>query len=138
MGIFDSLFGKGKEDKVEVRDASQKVPDAMSWQQLTTIEQLDAIEEQSQSVPVVIFKHSTTCGVSRMAIKQFESEYDFAPSQLVAYYLDLKAYRDVSNEIANRFKVHHQSPQVILIKNGAAVYDESHGSISAGEIGAKL
>ncbi len=137
MGIFDSIFGKGKE-KIEVRDDSQKVPDVMPWIHLTTVAQLDEIEEQSKSVPVVIFKHSTTCGISRMAIKQFESEYDFERGQLQAYYLDLKAYRDVSNEIATRFKVHHQSPQVILIKNGAAVYDESHGSISVGAIAAKL
>ena len=130
MGVFNALFGGNKEPKVE--------KDPMPWQQLTRLEQLDQIAKDSESKPVAIFKHSTTCGISRMAIRQLESQYDIDPNKLDIYYLDLKAYRDVSNEIAHRFQIMHQSPQLILIKNGTTVYAESHGSISASDLASRL
>ncbi len=130
MGIFDSVFGNTKNNKEE----SAGVP----WKQLTTTEQLDTIEEDSKTLPQAIFKHSTTCGISRMVLRQLESQYAIEPSQLSIYYLDLKAYRAVSNEIAQRFEVVHQSPQLILIKNGTVVYAESHGAISASDLAEKI
>ena len=72
-----------------------------------------------------------------MALKQFEKEYDLDET-VHAYFLDLIAHRDVSNEIARRFNVYHESPQLILIKNGKAVYDASHSSIDAADLKNKL
>lgn len=131
MGIFNSLFGgKNAEDKEE--------KEALPWQELKTIEQLDVIIKTSKTRPVAIFKHSTTCGISRMALRSFEAQYDIDPNQMDLYYLDLKAYRQVSDEVGFRFQVMHQSPQLILIKNGTAVYSDSHGSISAPVLASKL
>jgi bacillithiol system protein YtxJ len=130
MGIFNSMFGGDKEPKEE------KAP--MPWKQLTTLAQLDQIAKDSETKPQAIFKHSTTCGISRMVIRQLESQYDIDPNQLDIYYLDLKAYREVSNEVGYKFQVIHQSPQMILIKNGTAVYADSHGAISAQALAEKI
>lgn len=131
MGFFNKLFNGGDEQPKEERTP-------LPWQQLRTLEQLDAIVEDSKSRPVAIFKHSTTCGISRMVIRQFESQYDIDPTQMDLYYLDLKAYRDVSDEVGYRFQVIHQSPQLLLIKNGTAVYADSHGAITAGALKAHV
>ena len=121
MGVFNGLFGSK-----EPKEPTPKIP----WKPLTEVSQLDTIAEDSKTNPVAIYKHSTTCGISRMVLRQIESTYDIAPNQLDIYYLDLKAYREVSNEVAARFQVIHQSPQMIVIKNGTAVYNDSHGGVN--------
>ena len=129
MSIFNSLFGSSEEKK--------KVESKINWIPLTDLGQLDAIVALSNEKPVVIFKHSTRCSVSRMALKQFENEYDL-DNTVAVYFLDLLEYRAVSNEIASRFNVYHQSPQLLLIKDGKSVYDVSHSDIDAGELKGKL
>ncbi|WP_276133686.1 bacillithiol system redox-active protein YtxJ [Polluticoccus soli] len=104
----------------------------MKWAQLTTEEQLDAIKNESAEKPVVIFKHSTRCSISTMAKSRLERAE--APEDVTFYYLDLIQFRPVSNKIAEVFDVHHESPQVLVIKNGECVYDESHNGISMDEI----
>lgn len=127
MGIFDSLFGNSQDKNSPNPD---KTATTLAWTSLNRIEQLDQLVEDSNRRAVVIFKHSTSCGISRMVLKQFESEYDIEPGVLQPVYLDLKAYREVSNAIADRFGIRHESPQLLLIKNGTAVYSESHGGIT--------
>jgi bacillithiol system protein YtxJ len=104
----------------------------MNWHNLTSIEQLALIQKASFSKPQVIFKHSTTCSISNMAFSRFERSA--APDNIDFYYLDLLNYRAISNEIAEKFQVHHESPQVLLIKNGECTYDESHYGIMMDEI----
>jgi bacillithiol system protein YtxJ len=128
MSFLKNIFGSSDSD-----DQSN----SMNWEPLQALVQLDEIVAQSHVKPVAIFKHSTRCSVSRMALKQFENEFDF-PEKVTPYFLDLIAFRDVSNEIATRFGVTHQSPQLILIKDGKAVYTVSHSDIDAVELGAKL
>jgi len=99
--------------------------------------ELIEFSKQSPHQLFAIFKHSTRCSVSRMALKQFENEFDLA-EEVDTYFLDLLEYRDVSNEIASRFQVEHQSPQLILIKDGKAIYDVSHSAIDAVELKGKL
>ena len=103
----------------------------MNWIQLTNLAQLNELAETSLDKAVILFKHSTRCSVSRMALKQFENEFNCEPHLLDAYFLDLIAYRDISNEITTRFAVVHQSPQLLLIKNRIAVYTVSHSDIDA-------
>ena len=98
---------------------------------------MDELIVFSNQKPAVIFKHSTRCSVSRFALKQFENEFDLE-DKVDAYYLDLLEHRDISNEIANRFGVYHQSPQLLLIKEGKSVYDVSHSDIDALELKGKL
>ena len=84
---------------------------------------------------MVVFKHSTRCSISAMALNRMERDYDAEKlPNIPVYYLDLIAHRDVSNAIAETFGVMHQSPQVLLIKDGQSVYDESHMGISFGEL----
>ena len=129
MSIFNSLFGNSEE--------TQKIESSINWIPLTNLGQLNEIMMLSEVNPVLIFKHSTRCSVSRMALKQFENEFDLA-EEVDTYFLDLLEYRDVSNEIASRFQVEHQSPQLILIKDGKAIYDVSHSAIDAVELKGKL
>lgn len=101
----------------------------MNWNKLTSESQLDAIKEESATQPVMIFKHSTRCSISSMALSRMERNWSDAAG-IKPYYLDLIADRSVSNQVADVFGVQHESPQVLLIHNGACVYDASHMGIS--------
>ncbi|PQJ11156.1 bacillithiol system redox-active protein YtxJ [Flavipsychrobacter stenotrophus] len=104
----------------------------MNWIELTDEQQLQQINELSAKEPVIIFKHSTRCSISSMAKSRLEREK--APDNASFYYLDLIKYRNISNKIAEDYSVHHESPQVLLIKNGECVYEETHNGISMKEI----
>ena len=121
MSFLKNMFGTKEENK-----SVSKV----GWIQLTDLGQLNEIVDSSTDKVVVIFKHSTRCSISRMVLKQFENEFDLQ-DKVVPYFLDLLEHRDISNEIATRFEVQHQSPQLIVIKDRKAVYNASHESIDA-------
>ena len=104
----------------------------MNWITLNSENQLEAIRQASFNKPQVIFKHSTTCSISNMAFSRFERAE--APDNIDFYYLDLLNFRPLSAAIAEKFQVHHESPQVLLIKNGECTYDESHYGIMMDEI----
>lgn len=104
----------------------------MNWIELTEDKQLAEIIEHSKQEPVVIFKHSTRCSISSMAKSRLERET--MPDNVVFYYLDLVRYRAISNKIADDFKVHHESPQVLIIKDGECTYEESHNGINMTDI----
>lgn len=104
----------------------------MNWISLTSEEQLAQIIEKSATVPQVIFKHSTRCSISSMVLDRLERSQ--APSTVDFYYLDLIAHRNLSNRVAETFHVHHESPQVLVIKNGECTYDESHMGIRMDEV----
>ena len=104
----------------------------MTWNDLTDESQLAEIKTLSATQPVIIFKHSTRCSISSMAKTRLERA--MAPESVAFYYLDLIHYRSISNKITDVFGVHHESPQVLLIRNGVCVYDESHNGISMDEI----
>lgn len=121
MGIFNKLLGNNK-------DTTES---AIPWMVLTDVMQLEELATVSVNKPVLIFKHSTRCGISRMVLKQFEKEYDFDESRVQPYFLDLLSHRDISNAIAERFQVVHQSPQILVIKNGKCIFAASHHEINA-------
>lgn len=104
----------------------------LSWNNLSTQDEVDEIVKQSHERYQLILKHSTTCPISSMAKNRLESNWSF--DNIDTYYLDLLAYRPVSNYIAEHLEVHHESPQVILLHNGEVVYDASHLDISNDEI----
>ena len=129
MSFFNSIFGNSEN--------TESPKSNINWTELTDIVQLMEIDAISNEKPVAIFKHSTRCSISRMALKQFERDYDL--NEVVdAYFLDLIAHRDISNEIARKYNVYHESPQLILIKNGKAVYDVSHSDIDAEALKSKI
>lgn len=104
----------------------------MKWIQLVSEEQLPQIIQQSAEKPQVIFKHSTRCSISSVAHQRLQKAAQ--PDGFDFYYLDLLAHRPLSHQVAETFGVHHESPQVLVIKDGKCVYDESHLAISMMEI----
>ena len=99
----------------------------MNWINLTTVSELDKIKEDSYQNPLFIFKHSTRCSISKMVLSRFEST-NYSAS-LSVYLLDLLNYRDLSNHIADDFNVKHESPQLLVIKDGECYKHSSHTSI---------
>jgi bacillithiol system protein YtxJ len=124
MGLLHKILGSKSTSEV-------KEETIVPWHRLQSIDQLDVIVEESKSKPVAIFKHSTRCGISRMVMRQFESSYSVTDEQLKLYYLDLLSFRNVSDEVGYKFQVMHQSPQLIVIKNGSAIHHASHSGINA-------
>lgn len=121
MGLLKKIFGGLTEQKEE------KV---LPWISLNKLAQLDFIENKSVTKTQVLFKHSTRCGISTMVMRQFVEAYQLTEKDLDLYYLDLLNYREISNEIAYKFQVLHESPQLIVIKNGVVVAHASHGAIN--------
>ncbi len=104
----------------------------MNWKNLSDAEGLEEIKRKSAHTPQVIFKHSTRCSISSMAKSRLER---IAPPKEIDFnFLDLISHRDISAKVADEFNVEHESPQILLIKNGECVYDESHTGISMDEI----
>lgn len=106
----------------------------MNWKTLDRTEQLDEIITSSQQKPQAIFKHSTRCYISKAVMKNLESEWNISDEKLDVFYLDLLQHRNISSEIAARFSVVHQSPQMIVISKGKVIYQDSHQSISLDEM----
>ncbi|QNM86429.1 bacillithiol system redox-active protein YtxJ [Polaribacter pectinis] len=125
MGIFNNIFGDKSEKETKPEKKSY-----LNWIPLTSLEQLEMIKKESEIGAVLIFKHSTRCGISSMVIKQFEKLFSEEHENLKVYYLDLLNYRDVSDEVGYKFQVMHQSPQLIVVRNGVSVYDASHYEIT--------
>lgn len=118
MGLFNKIFGKQLESKLH-------------WTNMSGMDDLDAAIQYSFELPVGIFKHSTRCSISAVAKSRLERGWGFEEGQEPKmYYLDLIVYREVSNAIASRLGIHHESPQLILLRNGAVVYDASHSDIT--------
>lgn len=123
MGLFDLRSSK-----------NSKQNSIVEWIDLTSIDELNQLAKFSEKETVLIFKHSTRCGISRMVKKQFEKMFDESMKNYKAYYLDLLNHRDVSNQIEIDFKVKHQSPQLLIIKNGEVVLNASHYDITQVEL----
>ena len=104
----------------------------MHWIHLTDDDQLNQIITNSQSRPQVIFKHSTRCSISALALQRLKKSD--TPADMDFYYLDILAHRPISNKIAEVFQVHHESPQIIVLRDGECIYDESHLAISMDDI----
>ena len=110
----------------------------LQWVRLTSEDQLREVTKESLDKPVLIYKHSTRCGVSNIALKRLEKD-SFALSNMVKpYFLDLILYRQISNDVADYYQIRHESPQVLIIQNGSCIYHSSHIAISAEEINSIL
>ncbi len=102
----------------------------MTWINFNREEQIDMIIKDSFFVPQLIFKHSTRCNISSMALSRLERQWNFEASSVVPFFLDLLTYRKISNALSDKFDIPHESPQLLLIRNGECVYDTSHNNIS--------
>lgn len=104
------------------------------WKEISDISVLDIINKNSQTQPQLIFKHSTRCSISAMALERLNRNWKFTQAQITPYYLDLLQHRNISNQIAEKWQVNHQSPQILIIRNGECILDVSHSDISVSEI----
>ncbi len=109
---------------------SSKKQSSFPWSALTTVAQLDEIKDLSKENAVVIFKHSTRCSISSSAMNRVERAANDHNEDIIYYHLDLLNHRDISSEIEAQFKVIHQSPQALVIRNGECVHHSSHMEIS--------
>ena len=122
MSLFKNIFKSSSEESKEQKSN-------INWIPLTSVDQITAIKELSNKETVLIFKHSTRCGTSRMVFKQFEKSYTLSHKKVQLYYLDLLNYRAVSDEVGYAFQILHQSPQLLVIQNGVVVKYASHYDI---------
>ena len=120
MNFFKKIFSEATPENVAQKNN-------FSWIPLRSEEQLQNIVKQEQYS--VIFKHSTRCSISRMALKAFEQKNKTFEKQIHFYYLDLLQYREISKKVAAITEVTHQSPQIILCKNGEILHHCSHQDI---------
>ena len=125
MSFFDKIFG-GKEQSSEEKKSF--------WKKIESEQDLAKALEHSFQHKIAIFKHSTSCFISKTVLKNFEREIENSDQKVDLYYLDLLAYRSISNKIAEDLNVTHQSPQLIVIENGKAINNASHQDISADQI----
>lgn len=100
----------------------------IKWNILNEETQLKTLLQESENIPVLIYKHSATCSISALMKHRLESRWEDNISSK-NYFLDLLSYRPVSNAVAEVFSIRHESPQVILVSKGKAVYNASHNGI---------
>lgn len=127
MGFMDKLFKSQ-------RDLTKDEIKGIQWEPLESVDQLHNVVKNSKMKTKVIFKHSTRCGISRMALSSFERNYESLDQNVAYYLLDLLNHREVSNAIASELNVQHQSPQVIVLSDEKVIHTESHHGIDIKKI----
>lgn len=126
MGLLDKVFGSEKEKKIKI-----------TWISLVSEDQLETIQHSRDKV-IVLYKHSTRCGISNTVLRQFENKYEALNGQIDFYLLDLLNYRPLSAAIAEKFEVTHQSPQLLVFQNGVLRAHDSHHDIMNMDVEAYL
>ncbi|WP_406683514.1 bacillithiol system redox-active protein YtxJ [Seonamhaeicola sp. MEBiC1930] len=121
MGLINKIFGT----TTEKREAK-----VLPWIPLENSNQINEIKEKSLNKTQLIFKHSTRCGISGMVMNHFVNAYHLNEDDVDLYFLDLLNYRSVSDEVGYKFQVIHESPQLLVIKNGVTLAHASHGAIN--------
>lgn len=102
----------------------------MKWSELRSIGQIEEIRKESKANPILIFKYSSRCSLSRMALDRLERNWrEEDVPQVKPYFLDLITYREISNRVAREFDVEHESPQILIIENEKSIFDRSHMAI---------
>lgn len=107
----------------------------MKWIELNDLAQLEEIKKESANSPVLIFKHSRRCNISRASLDRLERNWNEKEmADVKPYFLDLLSFREISNGIAEKFQVEHESPQILLINDGQSVLNLSHFEIEYNSI----
>jgi bacillithiol system protein YtxJ len=107
----------------------------MKWHQLDSLSQLEQIDKESENQNILLFKHSTRCGISNTALNRIERNWKEEHSEIIKPYdLDLLNHRDISNQVAAKYQVKHESPQAIVISKGRSIFSQTHSEIRLEEI----
>ena len=111
----------------------------MNWTELKALDQLEEIKSESAERPILIFKHSSRCNISRTTLDRLERHWnDKEMAKVKPYFLDLISNRVISNQLAEEFNVEHESPQIIVVENGKSILNLSHFEIDYLEIKAAI
>ncbi|MBW8522668.1 bacillithiol system redox-active protein YtxJ [Chryseobacterium chendengshani] len=125
MSFFDKIFGEKQQEKQS----------KSFWNLIESEKDLENAIKKSYDGKIAIFKHSTSCFISKTVLRNFEKEIEEADEKVATFYfLDLLAHRNLSNKIAEDFGIRHESPQLIVIQNGNEVNNASHQDISLSQI----
>lgn len=124
MSFLDKIFG-GKQEQGETKSF---------WSIIKSEEDLKIAIENSYAYKIAIFKHSTSCFISKTVLKNLEKEIETSDEKGAFYFLDLLAFRSISNKIAEDFGIRHESPQLIVFENGEPINNASHQDISLSQI----
>ena len=125
MSFFDKIFG-GKQEENQSKSF---------WNPIQSEQDLENAVKKAYQQKIAIFKHSTSCFISKTVLKNFEKEIESVEeNNTVLYFLDLLAYRNLSNKIAEDFNIRHESPQLLVIENGKVINNASHQNISISQI----
>ena len=89
---------------------------------------LDGLLADSKQKPVIVFKHSTACSISSRAYREMEK----VEGQVNI--LEVQSAREISRELANLTGVRHETPQVIVLRDGKAVWNASHFDVKAAAV----
>ena len=107
----------------------------LEWKHLVHSNQLQEILEQSENTPQLIFKYSSRCGLSDMMLRRMEEQWESEGlNGIEPLFLDILSYRSISNAIEHQFDVLHESPQILVVKQGECVYSASHTRINLEEV----
>lgn len=125
MSFFDKIFG-GKQEELQSKSF---------WNIIESEHDLEEAIKKSHAGKIAIFKHSTSCFISKTVLRNFEKEIEESSEHgATLYFLDLLAHRNLSNKIAEDFGIRHESPQLIVIENGNEINNASHQDITLSQI----
>jgi bacillithiol system protein YtxJ len=99
--------------------------------ELQTTDDLDRLVDASRAEPVLIYKHSLTCGTSGMALEEIRDLLAGPPLRARVGLVLVQSARVVSTLIASRFGVRHESPQELLVRDGQVIWHASHFRVTA-------
>jgi bacillithiol system protein YtxJ len=105
---------------------------------LTQLSDVDAAIAESETRPVLLFKHSRYCGVSAEALDELQSHIDSATGDVAYRMVTVQTHRPISDAVAQRLGLRHETPQAILLRNGKIVWNASHFRITATQLGEVL
>lgn len=98
------------------------------WNQPQNVNELDTVLGRSDRIQA-IFKHSSACGTSAFALRGMEEVISEVSESVDFSILEVRLQRKLSNYVAEKTGVRHESPQLILMKNGEVVWNASHSAI---------
>jgi len=102
---------------------------------LAAVHELDAVLSASHVQPLLLFKHSYTCGVSAEALDELRTHIEDTPHVPVTYAMvTVQTHRELSDVIARRLGLRHETPQAILVRGGRVIWSASHFRVNAAEL----